>query len=60
MLNPKQREVLANKFADLGNIAFGSLVLGYVLRSTAFNEFSLIIGVAIAVGAYSFAVLLEK
>ena len=45
MLNPKQRNVLAEKLADLGNIAVGSLVFGYVLRSEAFNQFSLIIGV---------------
>jgi hypothetical protein len=60
MLNKRQREVLADKFADLGNIAIGSLVFGYVLRADAFNAFSLILGFIIAVVAYTFTVALEK
>ena len=60
MLNLKQREVLAGKLADLGNIAVGSLVFGFVIQAEAFNQFSLIIGLAIAVAAYWFAVTLTK
>lgn len=59
-LNSKQREVLAEKLADLGNIAVGSLVFGYVVRSEAFTNFSLVLGLAIAVAAYLFAVTIQK
>lgn len=60
MLNPKQRNVLAEKLADLGNIAVGSLVFGYVLRSEAFNQFSLMIGVTLMIITYGFAIILER
>lgn len=60
MLNPKQRNVLAEKLADLGNIAVGSLVFGYVLRSEAFNQFSLILGIALMITTYGFAIILER
>lgn len=60
MLNQKQREVLAEKLADLGNIAIGSLVFGVVIRSEAFNYISLILGLLIAIVAYGFAIILEK
>ena len=60
MLNKRQQEVLANKFADLGNIAIGSLVFGYVIRADALNTFSLILGFIVAVVAYAFTVALEK
>ena len=58
--NQKQRQVLAEKLADLGNIAVGSLVFGYVVRSEVFNAFSLVLGLAIAAAAYVFAIALEK
>jgi hypothetical protein len=51
-LNQKQREVIAEKFADLGNIAVGSLVFGVVLRSDILNRNSLILGVLIYLTAY--------
>lgn len=60
MLNPRQREILAGKFADLGNIAIGSLVFGYVLRSDALNQLSLFFGIVAALLAYGIAMLLEK
>ena len=60
MLNSRQRETLAGKFADLGNIAIGSLVFGYVLRSGALNEWSLLIGLTIAVATYWSAIALGK
>ncbi len=58
--NPRQKEVLAGKFADLGNIALGSLVFGYVLKSEALNESSLLIGLSIALATYATAVSLQK
>ena len=60
MLNPRQRGILSEKLADLGNIAVGSLVFGYVLRSDAFNQLSLLIGIIIAIAAYIWAMTLEK
>ncbi len=59
-LNQKQRDVLADKLTDLGNIAVGSLVFGYVVRSDAFNSFSLLLGIIIAAAAYVFAIALEN
>ena len=60
MLNSRQRETLAGKFADLGNIAIGSLVFGYVLRSDALNEASLLLGVIVGLLGYILATILEK
>jgi hypothetical protein len=60
MLNTGQRKVLGEKLADLGNIAVGSLVFGYVIRSESFNNLSLVLGLLIAVAAYSLAIVLEK
>lgn len=59
-LNTRQKEVLAGKFADLGNIALGSLVFGYVLKSEALNELSLLIGLSVALVAYAITVSLQK
>ncbi|TSC78471.1 MAG: hypothetical protein G01um101433_222 [Parcubacteria group bacterium Gr01-1014_33] len=59
-LNDKQREVLADKLSDLGNIAVGSLVFGYVINSKSFNGFSLILGLLIAVVMYGFATALGR
>ncbi|MEK7532596.1 MAG: hypothetical protein AAB579_03270 [Patescibacteria group bacterium] len=59
-LNSRQKEVLAEKFADLGNIALGSLVFGYVLKSEVLNELSLLIGLGIAFVTYIMAMSLQK
>ena len=59
-LNEHQRKVLGDKLADLGNIAVGSLVFGYVARSEVFDAFSLTLGLAIAAAAYIYAVALGK
>jgi hypothetical protein len=59
-LNQRQREILAQRLGELGNIAIGSLVFGFVLRSEAFNALSLILGLVIAGATYVFAVILEK
>lgn len=56
MLNQKQRETLAGKFADLGNIAVGSLVFGFVIKSEVLNTYSLLIGLAVAFAVYILAV----
>jgi hypothetical protein len=62
VLNPKQKEVLAEKLADLGNIAVGSLVFGFVIRSEVFNHLSLFLGILIATISYwvSVVALREK
>ena len=59
-LNQRQREILAEKLADLGNIAVGSLVFGYVVRTEAFNGLSLIFGITLAALMYAFSILLTK
>jgi hypothetical protein len=56
----RQRKMLADKFADLANIAIGSLIFGYVINSEVFNQISLLLGFLIAIAAYIFAVRLEK
>ena len=58
--NERQREILAEKLADLGNIAVGSLIFGYVVRAEIFNSFSLILGIVISITMYWFAVRLTK
>jgi len=60
MLNTRQRGILSEKLADLGNIAVGSLVFGYVLRSDAFNQVSLLLGIIAAILGYGAAIVLEK
>ena len=59
-LSPRQKDTLAGKFADLGNIALGSLVFGYVLKSEVLNELSLLIGLGIAFATYAMAMSLQK
>jgi len=60
MLNFKQREVLAEKLMDLGNIAAGSLVFGVLIKRELFNFLSLIFGVATVIVLYSIAMILKK
>jgi hypothetical protein len=59
-LSPKQRDMLGEKLADLGNLAVGSLVFGVVLRAEAFTRGTVVLGILIAIAAYWFAVNLEK
>jgi hypothetical protein len=59
-LNQRQKEILVQRLGELGNIAIGSLVFGFVLRSEAFNILSLMLGLVIAAATYVFAVILEK
>ncbi|MBI4225465.1 MAG: hypothetical protein HY617_04045 [Candidatus Sungbacteria bacterium] len=59
-LNERQREVLAEKFADLGNISIGSLVFGFVLQSNVLNGLSLFIGLGIAFATYGISISLQK
>ncbi len=51
-LNQRQRELVAGKMADLGNIAVGSLVFGFIIQSAVLNSFSLVFGFIVAVLAY--------
>ena len=60
MLNTKQRERLAHILAELGNVAVGSLVFGFVLRSDTFSGLSLVIGLGIAAVSFFFSVKLDK
>jgi hypothetical protein len=56
-LNPKPRERLAHTPAELGNVAVGSLVFGFVLKSDTFNGLSLVIGRGIAGISFFFGTL---
>ena len=60
MLNQQQRQVLAGKLMDLGNLALGSLVFGVVIRSDIVGYVSLLLGVVVAIVTYGFAITLEK
>jgi len=60
MLNPGQEKLLAEKLADLANIAIGSLVFGVVVRAEAFGIPTLIFGIAIAVAAYAYSIALGR
>lgn len=60
MLNERQRGVLSEKLLDLGNIAVGSLVFGYMLQSESLNGASLIFGLVLAVLVYWWAMKLQK
>ncbi len=60
MLNERQRSILSEKLLDLGNIAIGSLVFGYVLRSDFLNQLSLIFGITTGLLSYGIAIMLEK
>lgn len=60
MLNERQRSMLSEKLADLGNVAVGSLVFGYILRSDVLNQLSLIFGVIMALLAYLAAIAFKK
>ena len=60
LFSEKQREFLADKLGELGNVAVGSLVFGFVLNSKAFSPLSLMLGLAIASATYVFAVILKK
>jgi hypothetical protein len=55
MLNSKQREWLAHILPELGNVAVGSLVFGFVLRSDKFNGLLLMIGLDIAAVSFFFS-----
>lgn len=58
--NPRQKEILAGKFADLGNIAVGSLVFGFVIQSNLLNSYSLLLGMITALLAYSLTLSLTR
>lgn len=59
-LNQRQRELAAEKLADLGNIAVGSLVFGFVIQSNLLNSYSLLLGMITALLAYSLTLSLTR
>lgn len=60
MLNLRQRELLAEKLMDLGNIAAGSLVFGVLIKRELFSIWSLVFGIVSVIVAYSVAMALKK
>lgn len=60
MLNLNQREVLAEKLMDLGNIAAGSMVFGVLIKRELFNVWSLLLGIATLIILYGIAMILKK
>lgn len=58
-LAPRQRELLAAKCADLGNLAAASLIFGTLIREEALTLFSLVLGIALLALAYVLAVALS-
>ncbi len=60
LLNDAQRAVLADKLADFGNIAAGSLIFGAAITERLFVAFSILLGVLLVVSSYFFALLLRR
>jgi hypothetical protein len=52
IFNQRQRIILAEKAADLGNITVGLLVLGQLISDTPFNLGTSILGIALAAVFY--------
>lgn len=60
MLNEKQREVLAEKLADFGNIAAGSLIFGTIFRAELLAVVSILIGLTLVLTSYLLSLLLTR
>lgn len=60
MLNPKQREVLSEKMADLGNLAAASLIFGTIIREEILPIYSLLLGLALVFVSYLISILLTR
>lgn len=60
MLSTEQRNLIAGKLADFGNIAAGSLIFGTLLRVEAFAVGSVFLGLILLVLAYVFAITLTR
>jgi len=55
------RKLFAEKILDLGNIAAGALVFGYLINRDIFpGRYLLVIGFMVFLGLYGFAYLIAK
>jgi hypothetical protein len=59
-MNNKQRELFAEKFADLGNYAATGMVLAQVVLGLHADAFTLQLGIAITLFCYFEAYLLSQ
>ena len=59
-MNPKQREVFAEKLMDVGNIAAGALIFGQFFSEQGFRWSLTLLGLAIMGGLYVYAYFLLK
>lgn len=56
----KQREMLADKLMDLGNLAAGSLIFGTILREESLAFYPIIAGMIVITGSYLLSILFTK
>lgn len=59
-LDEAQRNVLAEKLADFGNIAAGSLIFGSIVSERILTVVSVLIGILLFVTSYVFALFLSR
>jgi hypothetical protein len=59
-MNPKQREVFAEKLMDVGNIAAGALIFGQFFSEQGFRWELTLLGLAVMAGLYTLCVLSAK
>ncbi len=59
-MNPKQREVFAEKLMDVGNIAAGALIFGQFFSEQGFRWGLTLFGLAVMAGLYTYAYFLLR
>ena len=59
-LNEKQRQVVAEKLADFGNIAAGSLIFGAAVSQKLLATPSILVGFAVVITCYVIAARIVK
>ncbi len=59
-MNPKQREVFAEKSIDLGHVTFGALVVGQFLTDRPFSWVLFALGVLVLTASYAVSYLLLR
>ena len=59
-MNPKQREVFAEKLMDVGNIAAGALIFGQFFSEQGFRWELTLLGLAVMAGLYTYAYFLLR
>lgn len=59
-LTASQRGLLAEKCADFGNIAAGSLIFGTLIREEALTLLSIVLGIILLIVAYVLSVVLSR